>query len=183
MKFDPSQGALSSLQLNQAREIAAKRDRLGVGESVGSQFEQVLLHKVVEAMRATVPESGLMSSGSGGQIYDHLIAQAMSQAMSKAGGSGVGHKIHGQLGGGGPETGLQETEGALKMDMRMQRQLQPFLERPAMGGADAAAPSADHTTPAPPRVDLAETLPPVEDRWLESPQAEQILRDLLGGAK
>jgi Rod binding domain-containing protein len=182
MKFDPSQTALDGLQFQQAREIAAKHDRLGVGESVGSQFEQVLLHKVVEAMRKTIPESGLLTSESGNQMYDHLIAQAMSQAMAKAGGVGLGQKLNAHMGVGDPQMGLEELQGSMKMDMRMQRQLQHFLKPPTQ--TEHTAPSVVQTNaPAATGVDLAETLPPVEDRWLDSPQAEQILRDLLGGAQ
>jgi len=131
MKFDPSQTALDGLQFQQAREIAAKHDRLGVGESVGSQFEQVLLHKVVEAMRKTIPESGLLTSESGNQMYDHLIAQAMSQAMAKAGGVGLGQKLNAHMGVGDPQMGLEELQGSMKMDMRMQRlSCRPTPRRP-----------------------------------------------------
>jgi Rod binding domain-containing protein len=183
MKLDASQGALDSLQLGQVRELQAKRSRLGVGESVGTQFEQVLLHKVVEAMRSTIPDSGLLSSGSGGQMYDHLIAQAMSQAMAKSGGIGVGQKLDGHMGLGGSPLGIQREQGGLQMDMRMKNQLRTFLESPVQTPVSTQAAEMETPSAVPGRVDLAETLPPVEDRWLDSPQAEKILRDLLGGAQ
>ena len=63
-------------------------------------FETIMLRQVVKAMRKTIPESGLLSSKTGKQLYDHLMESALSNALSKRGGIGISDVIEGQQPGG-----------------------------------------------------------------------------------
>ena len=75
------------------------------GEAAGlkkanTDFEKIMLRQVVKAMRKTIPDSGLLSSKSGKQLYDHLMESALSNALSKRGGIGISDIVESQQPGG-----------------------------------------------------------------------------------
>lgn len=81
-----------------ASDAVALRQRATNGDlhEASQQFEAVLLHKVVQAMRATVPSS---EGVTGQQMYDHLIDQALATHLSEGGGVGVARMLDQALAG------------------------------------------------------------------------------------
>ena len=68
--------------------------------NANSNFEEIILRQVVKAMRKTVPDSGLMGSKSGKQLFDHLIENALSATLANKGGIGIARIMEeGQQGG------------------------------------------------------------------------------------
>jgi len=151
------------------RQQASKMDLLeqtGGASNPGEAFEGMMLRKMVQALRATVQESGLFEGVTGGQVYDHFIEQALSDHLAQAGGIGIA-----QL--------FEESKGSpvntAKVPGAIDRKMEPSesTDTPAKGLLSAD----DGSRP------LAELLPPQYDSWLNSPAAEQTLRASLEGGK
>jgi Rod binding domain-containing protein len=91
-------------------------------------FEGILLKQLVSAMRRTVSESGLLGSSSGSQMYDHLIEEAMTEQMKRAGGIGLGklfqQRTPQDLQDPGP--GTEMLDRRLGLTSRRQTQSQPI---------------------------------------------------------
>lgn len=163
---DPSAAlqALASERL-QAEERA--------GEIAGEGFEQLLLQRMIKAMRATVPKTGFLDSDHQTQLFDHLVETSLAGHMASHGGIGVqrlfrpspsAHSV-GPLEASAPGAPVDPT-------FRMTRMT-------PMTGATVVARSGEAPSaiePARAEVPLARQLPPDADAWLESPQAEAILR-------
>ena len=129
------------------------------------QFEAFLLRRVVRALRATVPwqrdgvEPGVSS------IYDLFVEQAMAQTLADAGGIGLARLLAGRLdrtpaphrAGPADEAGPLPTELWLQLD--------------ATGDGNGL----DDGRP------LAELPPPVDDPWLDGPDARRVLSTMLQG--
>ena len=153
-----------------AERIAQGRGSNNAGEKPSAQFESVFLYKVVEAMRSTVPDSGLLTSKAGSQMHDHLIAQALSDTLAKSGGIGISQYFQ-ELDGA-----AQETPSALPEVAPLQRNL--------AGGNTFATVDAltlmegnMETIEAP----LSDSLPPSTDAWLDDSDAESTLERILHG--
>lgn len=48
-------------------------------EAVATQFESIFMGMMVKAMRATVPEAGLLGDGLGGKTFVEMLDQQMAQ--------------------------------------------------------------------------------------------------------
>ena len=141
-------------------------ERTGGLDNPGEAFESMMLRKMVQSLQATVPESGLWSGVTGGQIYDHFIEQALSDHISEAGGIGIAELFNEQE---GSQTKPTEVLAAASLNMESSGTHDP--------SAEAALPVDDPARP------LAELLPPQYDSWLNSPSAEQTLRASLEDGK
>ncbi|MGM0578350.1 MAG: rod-binding protein [Myxococcota bacterium] len=139
---------------------ARQRDRQGGARAVTDGFESLLLKRLVTAMRKTVPDSGLLASGPGGQMYDHLIEQALADHLARGDALGLDDLFAGATGAEpDSEPGTTPTRPSFRARLP---------EPDTLGGESSPA-----------RAPLASTLPPQEDRWLDSPGAEIELRRLL----
>jgi len=68
--------------------------------SLGQQFESLLLRQLVEAMQATVPDSGLMGPASGPKtMYQDMITDALATQIARSGGLGIARLLAPTLGG------------------------------------------------------------------------------------
>lgn len=77
---------LRASELNGLDRYANTKENL---DEAAKQFEAVLLKQVVQALRATVPDGGMGSSGAGSNVYDHFIEDALTGAISDGGGIGL----------------------------------------------------------------------------------------------
>ena len=72
-------------------------------ENAVEQFQGILLGEMMKAMRATVPESGLLEGGSAKETFQSLLDQEYVQAITRQmGGLGLGDALKQQLGLAGP---------------------------------------------------------------------------------
>lgn len=134
--------------------------------SAGPAFEAILLKQVVRAMRATVPESGLLGRTTGQDIYDHLIETALSDHIAQAGGVGVAELF----------------ADAPSIDRPAAATGRELGSRPADGPGGTLETSRGNSSPADSSPPLSATIPPQDDAWLDSPQViETLRRSLLTG--
>lgn len=212
MKLDPTgmplptasrvESAMSRLEqtARSAQEGQSPEDLKKIAE----EFEALMLAKLVESMRKTVPKSELFPESSSQALYDGMMDDALGHHLAKAGGFGIQDQLLRQWSRGrneapsGPEE-LAAYAGRLGMSARgaqgphrsneldaivrgqgAQERNDPEPLEPGelsrilqesnrdLGGLD------DGETP------LSELPPPTRDEWLFSPQAEQVLRALMG---
>jgi len=74
-----------------AERLSARRVRPADAPLAGAarDFESVLLHKLMEEMRRTVPESGLLGGGGVSQQVQGMFWYYLSQEMAQSGGIGL----------------------------------------------------------------------------------------------
>lgn len=103
-----SHGGLSALLASEPKAI---KDALLAksSEKAAKDFESVLLHKVLEEMKRTIPESGLLQTPISGQIQD-LFWFYLAQDLAGKGGLGVWKDLHGQMNAAGPQRGTPSVE-------------------------------------------------------------------------
>ena len=65
-------------------------------EKVSRDFESVFLHKLLTAMRKTVPKSGLLDSFAS-DMYQSMMDEEMAKEMSTKKGMGMGEMIYNEL--------------------------------------------------------------------------------------
>jgi hypothetical protein len=124
------------------------------GKDTAQEFEALLIRKVVEAMRKTIPEGGLGMSG-GRQMHDYLVEESLTQALKEGGGMGMGRLFERNVAPQSPRT-----RGVIEP-----------------GGLGSLVPGL--TEPSGPS--LGDQLPPTEDAWLNGPNPEQELMRLMMG--
>ncbi len=75
------------------------------------QFETLLWHQMVTAMRKTVPESGLLPSGFSEDVYTSMFNEALSKVASNHTTLGLAEHIYRQFSG---ENGVRKEEAITK---------------------------------------------------------------------
>ena len=75
------------------------------------QFEGVLLHRLIGAMRESVPDGGLFEDPSGKQMQDLFWFQ-MTEEMTRQGGLGMWKQLARQLSADGMDLGGQGEQGS-----------------------------------------------------------------------
>ena len=65
-------------------------------EKVSRDFESVFLHKLLTAMRKTVPKSGLLDSFAS-DMYQSMMDEEIAKEMSTKKGMGMGEMIYNEL--------------------------------------------------------------------------------------
>ena len=65
-------------------------------EKAAKDFEAVLLHKIMESMSRTIPESGLFDSGASRQI-EGLFWHYLAQEVSDQGGIGLWKELYNKM--------------------------------------------------------------------------------------
>ena len=163
-----------NLDEGKARNLARGQSEKGQGKP-SAQFETILLHKVVEAMRSTVSESGMLSDGPGSQMYDYMIVQALSQTLNSGGGLGLARHFS--------EIDDKNASEIQKIDIPAIRRAPETNETQAgLSTLDALTLSASEMQKNN-GLSLADELPPTTDHWLNKPNAEETLREILSGGE
>ena len=89
------------------------------------QFEAIFLQQMMQAMRKTVPESGLMPRSYASSTYDSMMDQAIAESGSKNAPLGLAMNMYRQLERdgythqGNNAKDLHQIADSLKTDMRM----------------------------------------------------------------
>jgi peptidoglycan hydrolase FlgJ len=76
------------------------------------EFESLFITQIMQAMRATVPESGLMGDGGGQRVFREMLDQELSRHIAHAGGLGIGEILYRQLTEGQTSPTDESQEGA-----------------------------------------------------------------------
>jgi Rod binding domain-containing protein len=80
-----------------AENLAANPDAQGAAlEKTARDFESVLLHRVFEEMRRSVPESGLLDSGTSDQVQS-MFWMYLAQDVAAKGGIGLAKELSRQF--------------------------------------------------------------------------------------
>jgi Rod binding domain-containing protein len=88
-------GLLDTVPLN-VRNFAPGAAGRRAAERAAKDFESVLLHRLLEEMRRTIPESGLLESGISDQVQG-LFYFYLSQEVANQGGLGVWKELYRQM--------------------------------------------------------------------------------------
>lgn len=75
------------------------------------EFESLLIAQLLKTMRGTVPESGLMGSGSGQQLFREMLDQEFARQIAFAGGFGLGEIVYRQMAGSQPSPPVPRSQG------------------------------------------------------------------------
>ncbi len=62
-----------------------------------AEFEALLVQKLFQTMRASIPKSGLIDGGSAEEIYTAMLDQKVAQDMSFQGGLGLSARMKEQI--------------------------------------------------------------------------------------
>ncbi len=84
--------ALLAQGMDGLKNVAAAKD----AEKAAKGFESVLLHKLMESMQRTIPDSGLLNNGITKQIQG-IFWFYLAQEMADAGGVGLWRDIYQQM--------------------------------------------------------------------------------------
>ncbi len=76
-----------------------ERNELKELEEAAKQFESLLLHEMIKAMRKTVPEGGLTEQSFGRKIFTEMQDEENATTMATMGGIGLHRILVDQLGG------------------------------------------------------------------------------------
>lgn len=74
--------------------------------AAAKQFESLLLHEMIKAMRKTVPEGGLTERSFGRKIFTEMQDEKLARAMANVGGIGLHRILVDQLGANMPDEPL-----------------------------------------------------------------------------
>lgn len=66
---------------------------------VSLKFEAMLMQQMMSAMRKTVPQDGVISSGFANEMYTSMFDQAVAETSSKTGSMGIAESIYRQMSG------------------------------------------------------------------------------------
>ena len=91
MPVDP----VSALVGTNARQLSAGMGARSV-EQAAKDFESVLLYRMLEEMKRTIPDSGLLETGVSKQVED-IFWYHLAQEVASKGGLGLWSQFHGQL--------------------------------------------------------------------------------------
>ena len=62
-----------------------------------AEFEALLVQKLFQTMRASIPKSGLIDGGSAEEIYTTMLDQKVAEEMAFRGGLGLSDRIKAQI--------------------------------------------------------------------------------------
>ena len=79
---------IEQLQLNQIPDLKEKKDVKGF-EKAAKEFESYFVSYLLKKMRDTVPKSGLLDSGAGGEIYKSMMDEKVAEGIAGSGGFGL----------------------------------------------------------------------------------------------
>ncbi len=80
-----------------ALEKATKKDDKVALQKAAEDFEAIFLNMILQSMRKTVPENGLIAKSNGEKIFESMLDQSYAEQMAHAGGIGLSKMIVEQL--------------------------------------------------------------------------------------
>ena len=112
MPINPIQTSLTSFaeRLIACRDVSEKGAAVKGAVKAAKDFESVLIHKIMEQMQRTIPESGLLDNGITKQVQG-IFWFHLAQEVADNGGMGLWRDIHRNVfGPAGAETAAQAVE-------------------------------------------------------------------------
>ena len=95
MEFNRNFVASGIDQGNRLTQLKAKADfedkRL---KEAADGFEEIFVHKLLQVMRSTIPEDGLISGGHGEKIFRDMLDQNYAKLITKSGALGLSKIIY-----------------------------------------------------------------------------------------
>lgn len=81
---------------------AKARDKVGAGpgksiEEVAQEFESIFLGIMLDSMRKSIPDQGMIKKGNAEKIYEQMLDTEYAKSMSQTGQTGLAHMIAKQL--------------------------------------------------------------------------------------
>jgi len=110
----PIQGKAESI----TNKIGNGVQKDGDFQSAAQDFEAIFLHKMLEAMRKTVPKSGLLESFSS-DMYQSMFDEELANEMSKKGDFGLAKMMYRQLGESNPENPSSNSHSKKIVDIKL----------------------------------------------------------------
>ncbi len=79
---------IEQLQINNIPGLNEKKDVKGF-EKAAREFEAYFVAYLLKKMRETVPKSGLLGPGAGGDVYTSLMDEKVAEGIAGGGGLGL----------------------------------------------------------------------------------------------
>ncbi len=111
---NPIQGKAEGIA-NKIGNGVQKEDDL---ESAAQDFEAIFLHKMLEAMRKTVPKSGLLESFSS-DMYQSMFDEELANEMAKRGDIGLANMMYKQLDKTNPQNPSSDSHSNKIVDIKL----------------------------------------------------------------
>ncbi|MEW5724671.1 MAG: rod-binding protein [Thermodesulfobacteriota bacterium] len=80
-----------------AEDMKARLERLGRLKKACADLESLFLTTLIQAMRQTVPDAGLLPEAVGADVYQSIADQRLAEYLGQAGGLGLGRTIFEQV--------------------------------------------------------------------------------------
>src|SRR5438128_248004 len=74
------------------------------------EFESLFIDQMLQTMRRSMPEGGLLGAGSGQRTFREMLDQEMSRQIAHSGGLGVGELLWQQLVGSGQRSAVSSQQ-------------------------------------------------------------------------
>jgi flagellar protein FlgJ len=98
MENEPIHKTVQSLDrptpASQPGEKRVDREKL---KKACEDFEALLIARMLQLMRRSIPQNGLLGSGPGKEVYQGLMDQELAKKMSRRGGIGLGEVLYRQV--------------------------------------------------------------------------------------
>ena len=79
-----------------ARPPTTRPSDAASAEEAAKGFESILIYRMIEEMKRTIPESGLLETGISGQVKD-IFWYYLAQEMARQGGMGLWRQLQGRF--------------------------------------------------------------------------------------
>jgi len=89
-KIDQSKGKTKQLE-SVKNDTAAHNKKL---KKAADGFEELFVHKLLQVMRSTTPQTDLLSGGHGEKIFKDMLDQNYSKLITKSGALGLSKVIY-----------------------------------------------------------------------------------------
>ena len=87
---------IEQLQLRQPQDLNVKKDIKGY-EKAAKEFEAFFAYYLLKTMRESVPKSGLLNPGVGGDMYASMMDEKVAESIASNGGLGLSQLLIKQM--------------------------------------------------------------------------------------
>ena len=99
--FDPSTNLRAQGKLNPLPPLGGEGRVRGGNEieKAAKEFESFFVYYLLKVMRESIPKSGLLNPGVGGEIYTSIMDEKVAEGIANQGGLGLAHLLIKQMTG------------------------------------------------------------------------------------
>ena len=87
---------IEQLQLRQPQDLNVKKD-IKEYEKAAKEFEAFFAYYLLKTMRESIPKSGLLNPGAGGDMYDSMMDEKVAESIASNGGLGLSQLLIKQM--------------------------------------------------------------------------------------